>query len=196
MLCVSVVKRSLLLFLLLAACQSSTTPSPVEHPAETAPPAAQSSVYVTASTLNVRRDPSANAEVVAQVKRGEKLTVIASTQGWTNVRLANDVVGWVSTQHISANVPRSRKGCLPDSDFRFASTPTPDLRPTDKHGLVVIDATVDVSGKVVSTKVVSNGTGDADLAQQAEREIRSARFVAPVRDCAPRTFIFTYKRTF
>jgi uncharacterized protein YgiM (DUF1202 family) len=186
-------RRLLLLVCLLAACKTSA-PSPA--PVEPATPRAESAVYVTASTLNVRRDPSPNAEVVTQVKRGEKLTVISSTQGWTNVRLANDATGWVSTQHVSATVPRARKGCLPDSDFRFASTPTPDLRPTDKHGLVVVDATVDVAGKVVSTKIVSNGTGDTDLAQQAEREIRSARFVAPVRDCAPRTFIFTYKRTF
>jgi uncharacterized protein YgiM (DUF1202 family) len=187
-------RRLFVVILLLAGCQTAAPPpsQPVEEP----PATPQSTVYVTASTLNVRRDPSANAEVVAQVRRGEKLTVIASTQGWTNVRLANDQTGWVSTQHVSGSAPRARKGCQPDSDFRFASTPTPDLRPTDKHGLVIVDATVDVSGKVVSTKIVSNGTGDSDLAQQAEREIRSARFVAPVRDCAPRTFIFTYKRTF
>jgi uncharacterized protein YgiM (DUF1202 family) len=187
-------RRLLVFIVLLAACQSATPPAP--EPAPEAPPAAESSVYVIATTLNVRRDPSANADVVTRVKRGERLTVMESTQGWTRVRLSNDQTGWVSAKLVSATAPASRKGCLPDSDFRFAATPTPDLRQTDRHGLVVVDATVDVGGEVVSTKIVSNGTGDADLGHQAEREIRSARFVAPVRDCAPRTFIFTYKRTF
>ena len=189
-------RRLLLFVLLIAACQSATPPSTesVETPATTP----ESSVFVTASTLNVRREPSANADVVAQVKRGDRVTVIESTQGWINVRLASDQTGWVSARHVSATAPvkRTRRGCPPDSDFSFATTPTPDLRPTDRHGLVVVDATVDAAGKVTSTKIVSNGTGDNDLAKQAEREIRSARFVAPVRDCAPRTFIFTYKRTF
>ena len=184
-LCVSVV--------LLSSCQT-TAPPPQEAPVES--PRAESTVYVTASTLNVRKDPSPNADVVAQVRRGEKLTVIESTQGWVNARLANDQSGWVASKYVSATPPVVRKGCLPDSDFKFATTPTPDLRQTDKHGLVVVDATVDTSGKVTATKVVSNGTGDRELATQAEKEIRSARFVAPVRDCAPRTFIFTYKRTF
>jgi len=186
-------RRLLLIVLLLAACQ---TAAPPPEQAEAPPPKPESTVYVTASTLNVRREPSANSDVIGQVKRGQMLTVIESTQGWVSVRLPDQRGGWVSQKHVSATPPVARKGCAPDSDFRFASTPTPDLRPTDKHGLVVVDATVDVSGNVTSTKVVSNGTGDAALGAQAEREIRSARFVAPVRDCAPRAFIFTYKRTF
>jgi len=177
----------------LTACQSSAPPDNEQQPAAT-----PGVVFVTASTLNVRRDPSASADVVAQVKRGERLAVIASNGDWTNVRLATAQSGWVFSAHVSATAPvaRSRRGCPPDSEFRFARTPTPDLRPTDKHGLVVVDATVDVQGNVTATRVVSNSTADPALAQQAEREIRSAKFIAPVRDCAPRTFIFSYKRAF
>jgi TonB family protein len=176
----------------LAACQSSVPPgvAPV--------PSAQDVVFVTASTLNVRREPSASADVIGQVRRGDRLTVIASNGDWTNVRLTSERTGWVSSAHVNATAPdaRSRRGCPPDSEFRFARTPTPDLRPTDKHGLVVVDATVDLLGNVTASRVVSNSTSDPALAQQAEREIRSAKFIPPVRDCAPRTFIFSYKRTF
>lgn len=49
---------------------------------------------------------------------------------------------------------------------------------------------------VTATKVVTNGTGDEALAFLAEKEIRSASFEAPVRNCVRRSFIFTYKRTF
>lgn len=62
------------------------------------------------------------------------------------------------------------------------------------HGLV--DATVNTSGDVQNTKVISNTTGEDALAKMAEREIRAAKFTPPYRDCVPKTFIFTYKRTF
>jgi TonB family protein len=64
------------------------------------------------------------------------------------------------------------------------------------HGLVIVDATVNTSGDVLNTKVISNTTGEEALGKMAEREIRAAKFVPPVRDCVPKTFIFTYKRTF
>jgi len=187
-------RRFLVLALFVTACQSAAPPP--EAPVEAAP--ANSIVFVTASTLNVRRAASPSSDVVAQVRRGDRLTVIGSSGGWTNVRLPNDQTGWVANQHVSttATVARSRRGCQPDSEFRFATTPTPDLRPTDKHGLIVVDATVDAQGNVTATRVVSNATGDPALGRQTEREIRSAKFVAPVRDCAPRPFTFTYKRTF
>jgi hypothetical protein len=53
-----------------------------------------------------------------------------------------------------------------------------------------------VSGNVTRTKVVSNSTGDEALAFLAEREIKAAKFSPPIRNCAPREFVFTYRRTF
>jgi hypothetical protein len=46
------------------------------------------------------------------------------------------------------------------------------------------------------TKVVSNTTGEESLAFLAEREIKGAKFSPPIRNCVPRAFIFTYRRTF
>ena len=51
-------------------------------------------------------------------------------------------------------------------------------------------------GNVVSTRVVSNTTGDEALAAMAERELREAKFAPPVRNCVPKAFIYTYKRSF
>ncbi|HEV7240866.1 MAG TPA: hypothetical protein VGQ36_16630 [Thermoanaerobaculia bacterium] len=51
-------------------------------------------------------------------------------------------------------------------------------------------------GSVTNTKLVSNGTGDEALAFLAQREIQGAKFSPPIRNCAPRSFIFTYTRTF
>ncbi|HKR63872.1 MAG TPA: TonB family protein, partial [Thermoanaerobaculia bacterium] len=64
------------------------------------------------------------------------------------------------------------------------------------HGIVVVEASVNAKGVVTGTRVVSNSTGDDALGFLAEREIKSARFSPPLRDCVARAFIFTYRRTF
>lgn len=61
---------------------------------------------------------------------------------------------------------------------------------------VVVDAYVSTSGDITSTKVVTNDTGDPNLALLADLEIQSAKFEVPERDCVTRAFIFTYKRSF
>lgn len=152
-------------------------------------------VRVTATTLNVRKDATATAAVVTQVKRGDQLTLLAEENGWSRVRLATGEEGWVASQHVSSGKPRSRKpGC--DSEYSFIKTPLAAFSENGPHGLVVVDATVSTKGNVMATKVVSNSTGDSALAAMAEREIRSATFKPPYRDCVPRAFIFTYKRSF
>jgi len=164
-------------------------------------------VRVTASSLNVRREPSGDADVLTQVKRGTELAVLLAGESWTNVRLSDGTTGWVASRFIardgqprpggrSKSAARGRTGCPPDSDYAFVDTPA--LRGSDAQasGLVVIEAMVNTKGIVTSTKVISNTTGDESLAFLAEREIKSATFSPPIRNCMPRSFIFTYRRTF
>ncbi len=203
------VRRLALLSLLglLAACAAPPPPAPVvapEPPVPAAPAPAPSIgvVTVTASALNVRRDPSTTADVLILVKKGEKLALIASTESWMKVRLESGEIGWVSSQHVARegaapkSASRSRKGCPVDSDFAFATAPMPSFSDSGNHGLVVVEADVDTLGKVTGTRLISNSTGDEALAFLTQREIKSARFIAPVRNCVARAFIFTYKRTF
>ena len=156
---------------------------------------------VTATALNVRAEPSTDTEALTLVRKGDALTLIEERNGWYRVRLASGQTGWVSTQYVSrgGNPPASRPrraGCPADADFAFEKSPLPSFSEDGQHGLVVVEASVNTTGTVTSTKVVSNTTGDAALAAMAEREIRGAKFVAPVRDCVKRAFIFTYKRAF
>ena len=158
-------------------------------------------VHVTASALNVRQTASTDAAVVTQVKRGTALSVLATDDSWTRVRLAGGETGWVASRFVSdgskpARRSSSRKGCPADSDFAFLETPTLAFSDSGAHGLVVVEATVNVNGVVTGTKLMSNSTGDEALGFLAEREIRSAKFSPPIRNCAPRAFIFTYRRTF
>lgn len=160
-------------------------------------------VRVTASALNVRREASTEAEVLAQVKKGISLDVLREDASWVKVRLASGETGWVAARFVSSRpgsstarkTPR-KGGCPPDSDYAFEEAPMLSFSDSGAHGLVVVEANVNAQGKVTSTKVVSNATGDESLAFLAQREIRAAKFSPPIRGCVPRAFIFTYRRTF
>jgi uncharacterized protein YgiM (DUF1202 family) len=163
-------------------------------------------LYVTASALNVRTAPTTDAEVVIQLKKDAHVAILGDQDGWLKVRLEDGRVGWVAQRFLSEEKEPARQqqppqqtkkksgGC--ESDYAFVQTPTLAFSQEDAHGLVVVEANVSAKGVVTSTKVVTNNTGDPGAGAVAEREIRSAKFAPPLRNCVPRSFIFTYRRTF
>jgi len=158
-------------------------------------------VRVTASALNVRREASGDAEVITQVKKGTSLDVLAEDDNWTKVKLAGGEVGWVASRFVSSGTASTKtaakkKNTSCDSDFAFIETPTLAFSDRARPGMVVVEASVNTKGVVTKTKVVSNTTGEESLAFLAEREIKGAKFSPPIRNCVPRAFIFTYRRTF
>jgi uncharacterized protein YgiM (DUF1202 family) len=191
-----------------APAPPAPTPAPEPPPPEAAAPAqpaAIGTVRVTAATLNVRSEPSTGGEIVAQVKKGEHLSLLATRGEWSNVRLQSGATGWVATKLVSAEgsssaptpTRRSRSGCPADSDYRFAVPPVPSFSEnTTAHGVVTVEANVDTRGVVTSTRLIANTTGDPTMAALAEKEIRNTRFVPPVRNCVAKAFIFTYRRSF
>ena len=191
-------KRLLVALVILAACAAppppETTPSP--QPQVPAEEKAIGTVRVTATTLNVRREASGTSDVIKQVKKGQKLALLSTSDDWDRVRLATGETGYVSVLHVIREGTKSRKGCPADAEFEFVKAPTPAFSDSGAHGIVTVDATVDTKGNVTATKIISNTTGDEALGTLAEREIRSATFTPPIRNCVPKTFIFTYKRSF
>ena len=192
--------------MILAGCGGS---APAPHPAPSSEPTASASaasaeriigsVKVSAATLNVRAEANGEAQIIAHTRRGERLSVLADSGDWLRVRLGDGTTGWVSSQHVlrEGSVARPRRpGCPADSDFHFVTTPRPEFSESQAHGIVKVDASVDANGNVTATRIVSNSTGDQSLGALAEREIRVARFSPPIRNCAGRAFIFSYKRSF
>ena len=202
-------RKFIVVSLVLAGCASAPPPAPAPPPPPPVAPqpvveSAIGSARVVTNTLNVRSAPSLDGEILKQVKKGEHLELLQSGDSWMRIRLGDGTMGWVSRALIAidgekvAKAKPKVKGCPPDSDFTFAKTPTPAFseEASAKHGLVVVDAYVNVKGDVVSTKIVSNSTGDETLAFLAQREMKESKFVAPVRNCVTREFIFTYRRSF
>lgn len=186
------------------ACSTSTpvgVPPPAPPSVAPAILPAKTTVYVTASSVNVRRDPSMAGEVLKQAKKNEALTQLSTMEDWTKVELADGTIGWIASRFLSQSQsqssPAAHKNAGCNTDYAFVKTPKPSfVEAAAKHGLVVVDAYVSPSGDVTSTKVVTNDTGDPKLASLAENEIKSAKFEVPKRDCVARAFIFTYKRSF
>lgn len=200
---------TLLLCLTLMHCATSTPPPPAVTPEPEATAEPQQvqeekvigKVTVTASALNVRGEATADGEVIKQVKKGTVLEVLEANDSWTKVRLADGQKGWVASRFVRSGATqqtsaKKKKGCPADSDFAFVETPTPRFSDSGAHGLVVVEATVSTNGNVTSTKVMSNSTGDEALAFLAEKEIKSAKFTPPIRNCVARSFIYTYRRNY
>jgi uncharacterized protein YgiM (DUF1202 family) len=195
-----------MMLLALASCQVTPPPEPEPVPDPVAPappvePAQIGMVKVNASALNVRAEASLDAEVLTQVKRGENLPLLQAGDSWMKVQLPDGRTGWAASRFLvregeKATAKKRKGSCLPDSDFAFATAPTPTFSDSGAKGDVVVEAHVDARGNVKSTKLIANTTGDEALAFLTEREIRSATFIPPVRNCAAREFIYTYKRTF
>jgi uncharacterized protein YgiM (DUF1202 family) len=166
-------------------------------PSRPAEEAAIGTARVTTASLNVRKAGSLDGEIVTQVKKGERVSILQNGDDWLRVRLGDGTVGWVSRSLVAIEGEKSTKkktGC--DTDFQFAKMPTPAFSDSSRHGLVVVEANVNTKGDVTSTRVITNTTGDEALGFLAEREMKSTKFVAPMRNCVPRAFIFTYKRSF
>lgn len=181
--------------LLILACQSAS-PLPEPPAADPSPEAigaetAIGTVRVTASRLNVRSAPSTNDAVVTTIRRGQRAELLATAAGWSRIRLSGGEVGWVASRYV-----REDKGCPADRPFEIVESPMMSFSDSGAHGVVVIEARVNASGKVTSTKLVSNETGDPTLAELAASEIRRAEFRAPVVNCVTRAFIYTHRRAF
>jgi SH3-like domain-containing protein len=182
---------------LATACRTAPPPPPVAHvpvvpqPAPEAVPA-EEHVRVTARRLNVREEPTTKSATTARVKKGEPLTVLGRDGEWVRIKLPDGTAGWVYGRYVEPDRP-----CPPDKvDAELLSDVPLSFTEGASIGKVVVEATVDAAGNVVSTRVVSDTTGIPELVQRAESEVRGLKFSPPVHNCHPVPFLYTYTRKF
>ncbi|WP_407060027.1 SH3 domain-containing protein [Devosia epidermidihirudinis] len=60
--------------------------------------------YVSASTLNIRAEPSTNAAIVSKISNGERVTVLDRASGWVLVQ-SSAGYGWISERYTSSTRP-------------------------------------------------------------------------------------------
>tara|TARA_Y100000590_G_scaffold263340_1_gene295509 strand:- start:131 stop:592 length:462 start_codon:yes stop_codon:yes gene_type:complete len=52
------------------------------------------------TAVNLRRGPSISSSIIKVVKKGELLTYIASTNGWAEVALSDNVTGYIDPNYL------------------------------------------------------------------------------------------------
>lgn len=86
--------------------QPEVAPRTVLAPTSPKPaPVVRETRYVTASTLNVRQDPTTTAPVLSSIRQGQSVEVLDVRNGWLLIRLGNARQGWISGQYTSSNRP-------------------------------------------------------------------------------------------
>jgi SH3-like domain-containing protein len=63
-------------------------------------------LYVTASSLNVRASPVASASILVTAPQGTPVVAVGQTDGWYEVRLTNGNTGWMSGEYLSSTPPQ------------------------------------------------------------------------------------------
>lgn len=115
------------------AVEVAAAPTPTQTP--TPEPIAVGSAIVAVETLNVRSGPSTTFERIAQVKRGEELTILGQVNNcaWLQVTTAAIPRGWVAggAQFVTLETDCASISA-PSSPSALTATPTPaadDLLP-------------------------------------------------------------------
>jgi cell wall-associated NlpC family hydrolase len=64
-------------------------------------------VYVDAGTLNLRKSPSTDADIITKLERNDKLTRIGVADNWSKVKTASGKTGYVASEYLTKKAPRS-----------------------------------------------------------------------------------------
>ncbi len=90
------------------------------------------STYVVPTVLNVRKGPSTKNPVIAQVRRGQELKVVARQAPWVSIQLSDTSEGWVHGDYVGT--PADVRASL-NQDLRRKQgrVPRPRVRRTTKR---------------------------------------------------------------
>lgn len=86
---------------------------------------------ITGSIVNVRGGPSTQNTVITKVVKGQNVSIISEQNGWCNVKLSNNTVGWISQdllKKLAVNNTNIQKP-LPVPDAKPVPVPVPASKP-------------------------------------------------------------------
>jgi N-acetylmuramoyl-L-alanine amidase len=81
----------------------TAAPSPS---AVTAPVVAKGTTYyVTASSLNIRQQPSTSGKILTSVKKNQRVTFFEKSGSWGKIKTASGITGWASLSYLTQKAP-------------------------------------------------------------------------------------------
>lgn len=155
-------------------------------------PRTKSMGAVTVSAVSAPVYSAADAETkVGSVAFGERLPLLERAGDWLNVTQVGYGEVWVRASEIWRAEPcpddRDQPLVLEEGSFRF-DAPHP--------GKVVLEARYDSAATLESVTVIENTFGEKRYEEIAEKDLRGIRWSAPVRNCQPVAFIYTFTHYF
>ncbi len=150
-------------------------------------------VKYAATEIDVRQAPKDDAAVVTQRKTGEALSILAVQGDWTEIKLTVGQSGWV---HSSDLVADKKATSSTVGSIKFRVPPEPVSRP-GVHGVIKLEAQVNIYGDVSGVKRVDNTTGLDDLEKQNIDSLKKAKFY-PLHDenGKAQPFVYDYSATY
>lgn len=182
-------KRIAALLLLLMACKGEVTATDTVV-ADTREPV--SILYVGAPELSVREQANDSSPVIASYQNGEAVSVLAEQGEWVEVR-TGDRAGWAKKADLTTAEGKEKTEADPQAKFR--AMPMPVSAPSAK-GEIYIEADVNSDGEVTGTRIITNTTGSAALAEQNANALRGARFYPIMVDNQRKPFKYYHKITY
>lgn len=175
--------RTLLIPILLLGCKREVVPD--------VPPARQAIAvqYVGAPEMEVRKQPEDTAPVIAKFLSGESVSILARQGEWVEVRTGTGT-GWVRAGDLTTAEAAAKEEDNPTPRFRKPPSP---VSSRTAHGTVYIEAAVNTDGQVTATKILTNTTGDAALAQQNAEALRQSAFYPIVQRGKKKDFFYYYR---
>lgn len=145
--------------------------------------------YVVPNVLDVRSQPTEDAEIIASFASGESVSVLEDRNNWSEVRLVGRT-GWVRSDEIVDS--RDAFVSTPDA-VRFRTKPAPVPAP-DASGEIVYELSVNKEGVITSARPLKNTTGSAALESQNRQALLKARFFPMIDENGePMEFKYEYR---
>ena len=116
--------------------------------------------------------PDDKSRVVTRYKAGESVPVLSKKGDWTEVRTAMGS-GWVHQSDLVGAEDAQQAQNKPTP--RFEHPPSPVTAP-GTHGTIYIKAQVNTDGDITDTKLITNTTGSASLAEQNALALKRSKF--------------------
>jgi len=72
--------------------------------------------------INVREEPNQNSTILANLNKGDEITIIEQSAEWSKIAITDEIVGWVNTEHIVVR-PDYSTGQITGNNVNLRTTP-------------------------------------------------------------------------
>lgn len=172
----------------LVACQKSENLAP--------PPPVRDAIatrYVSAPEMPIRAKPDDRSPVLTKWNVGESVSVLSVKGDWSEIRMPDGSSGWAHSVDLADD---RNSVASTETQPRFLVPPQQVYSPSKLRGEIVLEASVNAAGHVVSVRTVSNTTGSDDLVEQNSAALRKAEFYPLLKNGSPTPFLYTYRVTY